>query len=78
MKNDFKLISSEGDFSLYVANPIYKTYVIENGYIRNTKTGENCGKKVELRKIMYDGLKQLDTFVYEEDCYEFVFEGERQ
>lgn len=66
-----ELISTEGEFSLYFDSPLYKTYVIsEGGYIRNTKTGENCGNKVELRERWN---KELKKFVPDEDCYEFVF-----
>lgn len=74
---DFKLISTEGEFSLYIAFPVYKTYKIDKGYIRNTKTGKNCGKEVKLRKYFYDeNGKHLDSPIYDEDCYEFVFDGE--
>lgn len=73
-KDHFKLISTEGEFSLWMASPAYKSYSISKGYIRNTKTGENCGKEVILRKHYYvDGVK-LDEPIYEEDCYEYVFE----
>lgn len=72
---EFKEISREGDFSLWVNHPIYKTYQIsDGGYIRNTKTGENCGQQVILRKCFYDGSTRLDTPIYEEDCYEYVIE----
>ena len=72
--DEFKLVSTEGEFSLWVNSPVYKTYVITDGYIRNTKTGENCGKEVFLRKHYYDGATRLDSPVYDEDCYEYVFE----
>ena len=75
MANNFKQVSTEGEFSLWVTSPIYQTYAIsDGGYIRNTKTGENCGKKVILRKHYYDGEKRLAEPIYDEDCYEFVFE----
>ena len=75
MQNNFKLISTEGEFSLWVNSPIYKTYAVSEGaYIRNTKTGENCGKEVILRKHYFIGTEQLPDPVYDEDCYEFVFE----
>ena len=70
-----KLVSTDGEFSLYAVSPIYKTYVIsEGGYIRNTKTGENCGQKVELRERWYEGATKP---VPDEDCYEFVYGSEQ-
>ena len=73
--NDFKLVSTEGEFTLWVSSPVYKTYVIsDGGHIRNTKTGENCGQKVFLRKHYYDGSKHLEEPVCDEDCYEFVID----
>lgn len=70
----FNQISTDGEFSLWVNSPIYKSYVTSEGYIRNTKTGENCGKKAILRKHYYDGATRLTEPIYDEDCYEFVFE----
>ena len=52
------LIDSDGNFCLY--KNIYQT---SHGYYRNTKTGENCGKNVEI----YKG---------DEDCYELILENE--
>jgi hypothetical protein len=72
--NDYQLVSTEGEFSLWVISPVYKTYKIETGYIRNTKTGENCGKEVKLRKHFYNEAEKLSEPIYDEDCYEFVFE----
>ena len=72
--NNFKQISAEGEFSLWVDSPIYKSYTAgDDGYIRNTKTGENCGKQVILRKHYYEGTKRLKEPICDEDCYEFVF-----
>lgn len=74
--NDFKQVSVEGDFSLWVNHPVYKTYTISRkGYIRNTKTGENCGQKLCLRKHYYNGATRLQEPIYDEDCYECVFLG---
>lgn len=71
-----KVISTEGDFSLHAYSPVYKTYKTDIGYIRNTKTGENCGQIVKLRKYYYDYLgNRLPEPAYDEDCYEFVTEG---
>lgn len=70
----FEKVSTEGEFSLWVTSPIYKTYAISHGYIRNTKTGENCGKQVNLREHYYDGVNRLAEPICDEDCYEFVFE----
>lgn len=73
--NDFKHISTEGEFSLWVSPIVYKTYQIDDGYVRNTKTGENCGKVVRLYKHYYQDGVHLTEPIYDEDCYEFVFEG---
>jgi hypothetical protein len=74
MMNNFKQISTDGEFTLWADSPVYKTHTITGGYIRNTKTGENCGKEVKLYKHYYqDGVK-LASPIYDEDCYEFVFE----
>lgn len=73
---NFTCISTEGDFSLYADSPIYKTYGTTHGYIKNTKTGENCGKEVHLRKHYYVDGELLDEPLLDEDCYEFVFGGE--
>ena len=72
--NNGQLLSQEGDFSLWATAPVYKTLYIDKGYIRNIKTGENCGKVVELRKHFYKDGKKLAEPIYDEDCYEFVFE----
>lgn len=69
------IISKEGDFELVASRKMYKILQIQNGYVRNTKTGENCGQKVTLYKSYYkDGVLQ-DEPIYDEDCYEFVFTG---
>lgn len=72
--SDFKKVSTEGEFSLWVSSPIYKTYACSEGYFKNTQTGENCGKEVLLRKHYYDGAKRLEEPIYDEDCYEFILE----
>lgn len=75
MNNKFIKISEEGEFSLWVSSPIYKAYAVSKGFIRNTKTGKNCGKEVLLRRHDYDKYGNLlDTPNYDEDCYEFVDE----
>lgn len=72
-KNNYELVSTEGEFSLYVASPVYKSYIIPQGYVKNTKTGENCGHEVYLRKHFYVNGQYLEEPVLDEDCYEFVF-----
>lgn len=57
------LIDSDDNFCLYQKIYPIKIRQTSHGYYRNTKTGENCGKKVEI----YKG---------EEDCYELVLEVE--
>lgn len=68
----FKRISQDGDFVLYAAYVLYRTYHTTNGYILNTKTGENCGTEVELYRRYYRGDVPLDKPEYDEDCYEIV------
>ena len=65
---------TQGNFSLWIDRPVYKIYKTTDGYVRNTRTGENMGTTVELHMNLYDDNK-LDVATYEEDCYEFV-EGE--
>ena len=72
--SNFQQLSSDGEFSLYVNSPVYKTYKINSGYIRNTKTGKNCGQEVKLCKRYYQDGVRLTEPIYDEDCYEFVFE----
>lgn len=74
---DFEFISTEGNFSLYVLAPTYKTYSTKQGYIRNTKTSKNCGTEVRLRKHFYHDGKYLDDPVLDEDCYEIVQEDDQ-
>lgn len=57
------LIDNDGNFCLYQNIYPIKIRQTSHGYYRNTKTGENCGKKVEI----YKG---------DEDCYELVLEVE--
>ena len=73
-RHNGQLLSQEGDFSLWATSPVYKTLCIDDGYIRNTKTGENCGQMVELRKHFYKDGERLSEPIYDEECYEFVFE----
>ncbi len=63
---------TEGEFTLWVNSPIYKIYAAGAGYIRNTKTQENCGKEVILRKHLYLNGQKLSEPIYDEDCYEIV------
>ena len=57
------LTDSDDNFCLYQKIYPIKIRQTSHGYYRNTKTGENCGKKVEI----YKG---------DEDCYELVLEVE--
>ena len=57
------LIDSDDNFCLYQKIYPIKIRQTSHGYYRNTKTGENCGKNIEI----YKG---------EEDCYELVLEVE--
>lgn len=57
------LIDKDDNFCLYQTIEPIVVHQSSHGYYRNTKTGENCGKKVEI----YKG---------EEDCYELVLEVE--
>ena len=57
------LIDRDGNFCLYKNIYPIKTRQTSHGYYCNTKTGENCGKNVEI----YKG---------DEDCYELILENE--
>lgn len=52
-------VDEDGDFVLYKEVYPRKSYGATHGYWRNTITGENCGKTVEV----YDG---------DDDCYELI------
>lgn len=71
-KRNYKRISQDGDFDLYAAYVLYRTYRTTDGYIRNRKTGENCGTEVELYRRYYRDNIPLDKPEYDEDCYEIV------
>lgn len=66
--------STDGEFTLMVNSPIYRTKITEQGYYLNTKTGENCGQKVDLHVFLCDGLDIFDEPIFEEDCYELIQE----
>lgn len=54
-------VDSWGNFKLYKTVIYTKKYETDTGYVRNTKTGERCGKIVYVSKG-------------EDDCYEIVEE----
>lgn len=45
---NFVEVETQGNFSLWIDRPIYKIYKTNDGYVRNTRTGENMGTTVEL------------------------------
>lgn len=72
---NFVEVETRENFSLWINKPVYKIYKTTSGYIKNTKTGENMGKHVELHMNLYDANNnKLDVVSYEEDCYEVVEE----
>lgn len=76
IKNNFRVFEVNGKWTLFLNHPVYKEInSYGSTYIRNTKTGENCGQHVELHCHLYDDCgNKLDTPVYDEDCYEVVRE----
>ncbi len=65
-------VSTDGEFSLWTSSIIYKVIRAEYGYIKNTRTGENCGKCVYLYKHYFDGEKKLKVPIFDENCYEII------
>lgn len=72
--NNYTVHSIEGEFTLMINSPVYKTKSTAIGYYINTKTGENCGQCVSLHVQLCDGMTILDKPIFEEDCYELVYE----
>lgn len=73
--DNFVEVETKDNFSLCINKPIYKVYKTTDGYIRNTRTGENVGKLVELHLKLYDeNFNKLAIASYDEDCYEIVEE----
>ncbi len=71
----FVEVETRDNFSLWINRPVYKIYKTTSGHIKNTKTGENMGKIVELHMNLYDeNNNKLDFATYDEDCYEIVEE----
>ncbi len=68
------LIDEDEFFKLYIYQPVYhELSCSENAYIKNTKTGENCGNHILLCEFKYDNDGNLkETYSCEEDCYEIV------
>ena len=77
VQNSYELLTTDGIWAVFVNRPVYKQInAFEDYYIRNTKTGENCGQYVELHvQIVDDNGVELDNPIYEEDCYEVVKGG---
>ena len=76
MIDEFVEVSQEGDFKLFKRLAVtYKTYnIAAPGYIRNIKTGENCGQYLRLNALYVDkDGNLLETPLIDEDCYEYVF-----
>ena len=63
----------DGNFSLWIKPRIYKIIRTRTGFIKNTKTGENCGNIVYLYAYYYDKAgNKLTTPLYDDNCYEIV------
>ena len=77
VKNNFEMFETNGKWALFLNCPVYKEIKAYNGsYIRNIKTGENCGDHVELHCHLFDEFgNELDNPMYDEDCYEVITEG---
>lgn len=70
---NFVEVETQDNFSLWINKPVYKIYKTTNGFILNTRTGENMGQQVELHINLYDeNNNRLRVATYEEDCYEIV------
>lgn len=74
--NYFVAVKTEGKFTLWINQPVYKEYFADEGMkIVNTKTGEDMGNNVKLYTHLYDAdLRRLPEEIQDEDCYAFVEE----
>ena len=62
-------VEKDDNFTLMKFIPAYKQIVVsDGGYIRNKKTGENCGQQIILCTMLVNG-----EIIKEEDCYEVVY-----
>lgn len=73
----YKPIETDGKFTFMLFYPAYKQIKVSgNSYIRNNKTGENCGQEVLLCKNIYDeNFNITENITFDEDCYEVVNES---
>lgn len=77
LQNNYELLSSDDTWAVFVNRPVYKRIITSGDrYIRNTKTGANCGQYLELHIQLVDeeGNELVDP-IFEEDCYEIVKGG---
>lgn len=76
VEDKFEMFETNGDWALFLNHPVYKQIeAFGDAYIRNIKTGENCGQYVELRCRLFDEFgNKLDNPIYDEDCYEVILE----
>lgn len=73
--NNFVCQKVEGTFSLWVKPKVYKVLRTRTGFIKNTKTGKNCGKIVYLYCHHYNSTgKRLKEPLYDDNCYEVIEE----
>lgn len=71
IRDKFKVVETDGDWALLFNYPVYKEIKsYGSSYIKNTKTGENCGQSVELCcNIFDDDGNYLEKPLFEDDCY---------
>ena len=72
-----KRIKVDGNFSMWLCPNVYKIVRTQTGYVKNNKTGENCGKIVYLYKHCYDERgARLPEPLYDDNCYVIIEENE--
>lgn len=77
LQNNYELLTSDTIWTVFINRPVYKQITAyDTYYIRNTKTGANCGQYLELhvQLVDVDGNELVDP-IFEEDCYEIVNGG---
>lgn len=70
------MLLQDGEFKFYSVPVPYKIIQINNGYIKNKVSGENCGNRIVLYKRFYtDDGQLLDQPQVDEDVYEVIYDG---
>jgi hypothetical protein len=75
MNGKYFPVETDGKFTLMIFQPAYYSIACsDNSYIRNTRTGENCGQEITLCKFVnnIDGTINENPEFEEKSEYEVV------